>query len=98
MMSWSTSTWPSQNRPDPIPIVGTDTVSVMTLATSSVIISRTIPNAPAFKRLGIFNELVARGDVSPLNSIASMQCCCLGSDADVAQHGDSYTGDRFHHL
>src|SRR5438552_13521597 len=34
--------------PDPIPIVGTDTVSVMTLATSSVIISRTIPNAPAF--------------------------------------------------
>jgi len=46
-MSCTTNTCPSQCTPEPIPIVGTLTVSVIIFATSLLTISNTILNAPA---------------------------------------------------
>src|SRR3989442_11239178 len=54
---------------------------------------------PGFlERFGIRDELVSGIGVSALNPIPSMQRCCLRSDADMSQDGNSYARDGLHSL
>ncbi len=50
-MSYTTSTWPSQCGPAPIPIVGTGTARVTRRASCDGIFSRTIAKTPASDRI-----------------------------------------------
>ena len=96
-MSCSTSTWPSQPGPAPMPIVGMVSPAVTRARAAAGTSSSTIAQAPAASSApASSSSRSAAAGVPPLHPVAAQRVDRLRREAEVAHHRNAPLHQRAH--